>query len=277
MERGCDVLTATPGRLHDLLGRGRVSLSRVRYLVLDEADRMLDMGFEPQIRRIVNGEDCPPPGQRQTLLFSATFPREIQRLAADFLVPSYVFVSVGRVGSSTGLIAQSIAALRASDKRGALLALLRAPAVPAAAASGGLSLAVVFVETKRGADALEAWLCAAGVAAAAIHGDRGQAEREAALREFKAGRRPVLVATDVAARGLDIPCVMHVVNYDLPRQERSDKATVLQCLLRRCCADVVRCWRAGTSTTMCTASGARGARASRGAPPPSSTPKRRDR
>jgi ATP-dependent RNA helicase DDX3X len=237
MERGCDVLTATPGRLHDLLGRGRVSLSRVRYLVLDEADRMLDMGFEPQIRRIVNGEDCPPPGLRQTLLFSATFPREIQRLASDFLVPSYVFVSVGRVGSSTGLIAQSIAPLRASDKRGALLALLRAPAA-APAAAGGLSLTVVFVDTKRGADALEAWLCAAGVAAAAIHGDRGQAEREAALREFKAGRRPVLVATDVAARGLDIPCVMHVVNYDLPRQAFAlDDAVVC------CCADALR-WSA---------------------------------
>jgi ATP-dependent RNA helicase DDX3X len=269
MERGCDVLTATPGRLHDLLGRGRVSLAAVAFLILDEADRMLDMGFEPQIRRIVNGEDCPPPGARQTLLFSATFPREIQRLASDFLVPAYVFISVGRVGSSTGLIAQQLAPLRAVDKRGALLTLLRAAGVGAGGGAGGagagaggagaaaLSLTVVFVETKRGADALEAWLCAAGVPAAAIHGDRGQAEREGALREFKAGRRPVLVATDVAARcvacaccafscsfntlltlhpvrthrcsGLDIPCVTHVINFDLPRHVRQSFRKALVC------------------------------------------------
>jgi len=107
MERGCDLLVATPGRLSDLIERARVSLQRVGYLALDEADRMLDMGFEPQIRRIVEQEDMPRTGERQTLLFSATFPKEIQRLAADFM-SNYIFLAVGRVGSSTDLIVQHI-------------------------------------------------------------------------------------------------------------------------------------------------------------------------
>lgn len=123
MERGCDMLVATPGRLSDLIERARVSLSRVGYLALDEADRMLDMGFEPQIRRIVEQEDMPRSGQRQTLLFSATFPKEIQRLAADFL-QNYIFLAVGRVGSSTELIVQHIEYVSPGDKRQVLLDLI---------------------------------------------------------------------------------------------------------------------------------------------------------
>jgi len=205
IERGADILIATPGRLSDLIERARVSLANVHYLTLDEADRMLDMGFEPQIRRIVDGEDMPPVGQRQTMMFSATFPKEIQRLASDFL-GNYIFLAVGRVGSSTDLIVQHVEQVRGSEKRSLLMDLIHSVA----------GLTVVFVETKRGADALEDWLTRTGFPATSIHGDRTQQEREAALRDFKSGRTPILVATDVAARGLDIPAVTHVINFDLP-------------------------------------------------------------
>jgi ATP-dependent RNA helicase DDX3X len=167
---------------------------------------MLDMGFEPQIRQLVEQRDMPRTGERQTMLFSATFPKEIQRMASDFL-HDYVFLTVGRVGSSTELINQTVCYVPSYyDKTQMLLDLTEA--VP------GLTL--VFVETKRGADQLEDFLCEQGKPATSIHGDRTQQEREAALKSFRAGRTPILVATDVAARGLDIPHVTHVVNFDLP-------------------------------------------------------------
>ncbi|CAN8286818.1 unnamed protein product [Cochlearia groenlandica] len=213
LERGVDILVATPGRLNDLLERARVSMQMVRFLALDEADRMLDMGFEPQIRKIVEQSDMPPRGVRQTLLFSATFPREIQRLAADFLA-NYIFLAVGRVGSSTDLIVQKVEFVLDSDKRSHLMDLLHAQRENGI--QGKQALTLVFVETKRGADSLENWLCINGFPATSIHGDRSQQEREVALKSFKSGRTPILVATDVAARGLDIPHVAHVVNFDLP-------------------------------------------------------------
>ncbi|KAM5559109.1 DEAD-box ATP-dependent RNA helicase 37 [Rosa sericea] len=213
LERGVDILVATPGRLVDLLERARVSLQMIQYLALDEADRMLDMGFEPQIRKIVEQMDMPPPGLRQTMLFSATFPKEIQRLASDFLA-NYIFLAVGRVGSSTDLIVQRVEFVHESDKRSHLMDLLHAQRENGT--HGKQSLTLVFVETKKGADALEHWLCVNGFPATTIHGDRTQQEREQALRSFKSGHTPILVATDVAARGLDIPHVAHVVNFDLP-------------------------------------------------------------
>nr|GLL31739.1 DEAD-box ATP-dependent RNA helicase 37-like [Ipomoea trifida] len=213
LERGVHILVATPGRLVDLLERARVSLEMIRYLALDEADRMLDMGFEPQIRKIVQQTDMPPPGMRQTMLFSATFPKEIQRLAADFL-SNYIFLAVGRVGSSTDLIVQRVEYVQETDKRSHLMDLLHAQR--ANNVNGKQALTLIFVETKKGADSLEHWLYLNGFPATSIHGDRTQQEREYALRSFKSGKTPILVATDVAARGLDIPHVAHVINFDLP-------------------------------------------------------------
>lgn len=213
LERGVDILVATPGRLGDLLERGRLSLSMIQYLALDEADRMLDMGFEPQIRKIVQETDMPPAGRRQTMLFSATFPKEIQRLAVDFL-SNYIFLAVGRVGSSTDLIVQRVELVPDADKRSHLMDLIHAQ--KADGTHGKQSLTLVFVETKRGADALEYWLSSNGFPATSIHGDKSQQEREQSLRNFKSGAAPILVATDVAARGLDIPHVAHVINFDLP-------------------------------------------------------------
>uniref|UniRef100_A0A4W3IXD2 RNA helicase n=1 Tax=Callorhinchus milii TaxID=7868 RepID=A0A4W3IXD2_CALMI len=207
LERGCHLLVATPGRLVDMIERGKVGLDFCKYLVLDEADRMLDMGFEPQIRRIVEQDAMPPKGVRQTLMFSATFPKEIQILARDFL-DEYIFLAVGRVGSTSENITQKVVWVEELDKRSFLLDLLNA--------TGKDSLTLVFVETKKGADALEDFLYREGYACTSIHGDRSQRDREEALHHFRSGRCPILVATAVAARGLDISNVKHVINFDLP-------------------------------------------------------------
>ncbi|XBW35827.1 hypothetical protein QEN19_001400 [Hanseniaspora menglaensis] len=206
MKRGCDLLVAAPGRLIDMVERGVVKLSNVKYLVLDEADRMLDMGFEPQIRKIVEESDMPGSVERQTLMFSATFPTEIQQLAHDFL-NDYIFCTIGRVGSTSENITQSVIMVDEDSKGNALVDTFQ---------QHSDEMTLVFVQTKRLADGLTNFLIASGYSATAIHGDRSQAERERALSAFRKGKAKILVATSVAARGLDIPNVKLVINYDLP-------------------------------------------------------------
>uniref|UniRef100_A0A2K6KZV5 RNA helicase n=1 Tax=Rhinopithecus bieti TaxID=61621 RepID=A0A2K6KZV5_RHIBE len=188
LERGCHLLVATPGRLVDMMERGKIGLDFCKYLVLDEADRMLDMGFEPQIRRIVEQDTMPPKGIRHTMMFSATFPKEIQMLARDFL-DEYIFLAVGRVGSTSENITQKVVWVEDLDKRSFLLDLL--------GATGRDSLTLVFVETKKGADSLEDFLYHEGYACTSIHGDRSQRDREEALHQFRSGKSPILVATAV--------------------------------------------------------------------------------
>ncbi|TKR81111.1 hypothetical protein L596_015045 [Steinernema carpocapsae] len=205
---GVHILIATPGRLIDVIQQGFIGMDACRFLVLDEADRMLDMGFEPQIRQIVELGTMPPKGERVTAMFSATFPKEIQHLAQDFLMPNYVFLAVGRVGSTSENIQQKVIWVEESDKRSVLMDLLDANEPEA--------LTLVFVETKRGASELAYLLNRQGYNVVAIHGDLKQIERERHLDSFRSGQTPILVATAVAARGLDIPNVKHVINYDLP-------------------------------------------------------------
>lgn len=213
LDRGCHLIVATPGRLEDMITRGKVGLNNIRFLVLDEADRMLDMGFEPQIRRIVDKYQMPPTGARQTLMFSATFPKAIQVLASDFL-DNYIFLAVGRVGSTSENITQNVLWVNEDHKRSYLLDLLGK--LREGNKYSAESLTLIFVETKKGADSLEEFLHMDNHPVTSIHGDRSQREREEALRLFRNGDRPVLVATAVAARGLDIPHVKHVINFDLP-------------------------------------------------------------
>lgn len=206
LARGADIVVATPGRLQDFFNREIiVSFSKTRFLILDEADRMLDMGFEPQIRGLVQRSDMLGPGQRRTLMFSATFPREIQHLASSFM-DDYVWIAVGRVGSTLAAIKQVL--LLAPDRKWEKLDLLCN-----VIKQGQRTL--VFVRTKKNARWVSKELRKSHSSSAEIHGDRTQEQREQALRRFRSGEIQVLVATNVAARGLDIAGVDHVVNFDL--------------------------------------------------------------
>ncbi len=202
LKRGVDVLIATPGRLLDLINQGYIRLNQLEIFVLDEADRMLDMGFIHDIRKVIRLL----PDRRQTLFFSATMPKEIQKLASD-LLNNPVKVEVTPPASTVDSIEQSIYHTSKPDKPKMLLHLLREQKI---------STALVFTRTKHGADKVVKFLHRADVKAAAIHGNKSQNARQNALNDFKRGRLKVLVATDIAARGIDIDELSHVFNYDLP-------------------------------------------------------------
>jgi len=207
LSRGVDVLVATPGRLLDLVGQGHARLDRVEILVLDEADQMLDLGFLPDVRRILRAASAP----RQTLLFSATMPQAIASLADGILVrPVRVFVTP--VASTVEEVEQQVHFVDRSGKAALLADLLADPAV---------LRALVFTRTKRGADRVAQGLARGGTRAEAIHGNKSQGARERALESFRRGRTRVLVATDIAARGIDVDGITHVVNYELPNVPES--------------------------------------------------------
>jgi ATP-dependent RNA helicase RhlE len=197
-----EIVVATPGRLLDHVGQRTIDLSRVEVLVLDEADRMLDMGFIPDVRRIIGLL----PKQRQTLLFSATISDQVRRLAADFQQQP-AFVQVTPRNTAPDLVHQVVLPVERARKRELLSTLIR---------SGAIEQALVFARTKHGAGRLADQLERDGIAATAIHGDKSQPQRIRALEGFKSGRVAILVATDVAARGLDIDALPHVVNFELP-------------------------------------------------------------
>jgi len=202
LRRGVDVLVATPGRLLDLHGQGYIDFGHVEFFVLDEADRMLDMGFIHDIRRVL----AVLPTERQNLLFSATMPETIVRLASRFLTDP-VRVEVDRQSTTVESITQKVMFVAKSNKKHLLRDLVR---------SGEVESAIVFTRTKHGANRVTKDLIKSGVNAAAIHGNKSQGARQRALAGFKAGEVRVLVATDIASRGIDVSGVSHVFNYDLP-------------------------------------------------------------
>ena len=202
LKRGVDILVATPGRLLDLMNQKFIDLSRIEVFVLDEADRMLDMGFINDVKRIIR----PLPQERQTLLFSATMPQEIQDLSRTILSKP-VKVEVDPQATTVDKIAQSIFFVEGSEKRKLLKHIL---------ADSASERVLVFTRTKHRANNLAKQLSRARIPAEAIHGNKSQTARTRALANFKSGRTSILVATDIAARGLDIDAVSHVINFDLP-------------------------------------------------------------
>lgn len=202
LRRGRNIIVATPGRLLDHMSRGNVRFDGLSVLVLDEADRMLDMGFLPDIRRILSRL----PKERQTLFFSATFPREIERLTAD-IQRAPVRIESGPIETPVATVRQGLYTVAQTAKTALLAKILQNPDVRSA---------LVFLRTKRRTDRIAKALRKEGIPVQAIHGDRTQVQRQQALEGFRQGRYKVLVATDVAARGLDIQGISHVINYDIP-------------------------------------------------------------
>ncbi|KAE8403635.1 ATP-dependent RNA helicase dbp2 [Aspergillus pseudonomiae] len=206
LSRGVEVCIATPGRLIDMLEAGRTNLRRVTYLVLDEADRMLDMGFEPQIRKIIS--QIRP--DRQTCMWSATWPKEVRQLASDFL-NDYIQVNIGSMDlSANHRITQIVEVVSDFEKRDKMIKHLEK------IMENRGNKCLIFTGTKRIADEITRFLRQDGWPALSIHGDKQQQERDWVLNEFKTGKSPIMVATDVASRGIDVRDITHVLNYDYP-------------------------------------------------------------
>ena len=204
LRSGTEIVIATPGRLIDLMQQGHVDFSQLEVAVLDEADRMMDMGFLPAIRQIVKAL----PRERQTLLFSASLSKEIEKIASDFLT-SPETVQIGRRANPAESVEQIVYEVPKSRKVALLLHLLRDQA---------LDSVLVFSRTKHGADKIARKLVSSGISTATLHSNRSQSQRLQALRGFKSGAVRVLVATDIAARGIDVEGISHVINYDFPPQ-----------------------------------------------------------
>lgn len=202
IRNGIDILVATPGRLLDLMQQGFISLSNIKFFVLDEADRMLDMGFIHDVKKII----AKLPVKRQSLFFSATMPPEISQLA-DMLLKNPVKVEVTPVSSTAEMIQQAVYFIEKNDKQVLLIDILK---------DRSIESLLVFTQMKHAADKLSKRLNAAGINAAAIHGNKSQNARQTALENFKSKKVRVLVATDIAARGIDIDQLSHVLNYELP-------------------------------------------------------------
>jgi ATP-dependent RNA helicase RhlE len=203
LQRGVDTLIATPGRLRDLMEQGYIDLGQVETLILDEADRMLDLGFLPEVRRIIRSL----PTRRQNVVFSATIPREVEPLLEEVL-RNPVEVRIAPVQATTDLIEQSVYHVAKSQKHDLLVDLLSAPEV---------YRAIVFTRTKHGADRVVRRLTRSGLRAEAIHGNKSQSARQRALLQFRGDRIQVLVATDLASRGIDVDGISHVFNFELPQ------------------------------------------------------------
>lgn len=204
LRAGVDILVATPGRLLDLMNQGHISLKHVEFFVLDEADRMLDMGFIHDIKRILPKL----PQKKQTMFFSATMPAAIVELTKT-LLNNPISIKVNPVSSAATTVKQNAYHVLKPDKKNLLLHLLKNPEI---------DQALVFSRTKRGADRLSKILTKAKISSGAIHGDKSQGQRERALKGFKDGNLRILVATDIAARGIDIDSLSYVINYDIPNE-----------------------------------------------------------
>ena len=237
LRAGVDILVATPGRLNDLIGQGHITLRDIRIFVLDEADRMLDMGFIHDVRKVMTKL----PDERQTLLFSATMPPQVEEIAAQLLT-NPVDVKISPVTSTVDSVEQSVYYIAKENKTDLLLYLLN---------GHGVSNALVFTRTKHGADAVARKLTKNGVKAMAIHGDKSQSARVTALTRFKSGEIDVLVATDIAARGIDIIELPTVINYNVPEEPetyihrigRTGRAGMEGIAITFCCSDELESFR----------------------------------